>query len=1153
MSRRLSIKWKVTLVIIVTSCLAVAAGSIGFAIYDTLAYRKTMVEGLSILADAIGTNSSEAIASNDRESARKVLAALRVDRNVVWGAIFLPDGSEFATFTSRNKEKDYHNKSGYDAVSSGKTCWGNVEAVALDPEQRRKGYRLTAKFLCMYQQIYSDGDYLGTLFIQSGLDQLYARVRQYIMIVLVILAGSSAVAFMLAWPLGRYIERPVWDLKKERDRAENYLAIAGTIFLAIDKRERIAMVNKKGCEILGYSEKELLGKNWFENFLPREELDRRRQSFSKLMAGEGNLPEYKESVVETRDRGRRTIAWHNTLMRDEKGRISGTLSSGVDITERKLAEQAVADSKTLLNNVFQSMSEGLLVLDRDFHIIYWNHAMEKISRTPACELVGTDKLPWEVFPHLIEQGVDDMMRRAMQGEVVHRDNIPYKLPDGTAGYTSETYHPLRAASGEVTGIFGVIHEVTNHKQTERELISAKENVENVNAQLEQAIVQANRLAMEAQIASIAKSEFLANMSHEIRTPMNGVIGMTGLLLDTELTREQKEYAETVRKSAESLIKIINDILDFSKIEAGKLELDIIDFDLRCTLDDINDVMALRAHDKNLEYITSVDPKVPSLLRGDPGRLRQVLINLIGNAVKFTSQGEVIVVVSLDREDDSGAVVRFSVNDTGIGIPREKLDHIFEAFTQADASTTRKFGGTGLGLAISKQLVQIMGGEIGIESEAGKGSIFWFTAVFEKQVNAAAEQRFEPINDITGKKVLVVDNNAASRQMLRRHLLNWQLRPDEASEAALAMEKLKQAAAAGDPFDVALINMCLPGTDGEKLGGMIASQAELKGTRLVMITSLGKRGDVRRLEQIGFSAYLTKPLKQSQLYDCLAAVCSGKQHSTEPSGQQIITRHTLAENRRRRVRILVAEDNMTNQKVAVKILEKLGYRTDAVANGREALKALARVAYDLVLMDCQMPDMNGFEATRQIRNAGSDVVRHDVPIIALTANAFESDRDECARAGMNDYIAKPVDPHALADVIDKWISKAATEQAVDAEGESMDDKEIFDADFLLNQLSGDKELAEEILGDFLEDIPKRIQALEQGLHQEDADLVFREAHTIKGACGNVGAGNLQQLARRIEQAGHSSDKGLKQAASLIPEFRRAFERAREIILRSGPRC
>jgi len=430
-------------------------------------------------------------------------------------------------------------------------------------------------------------------------------------------------------------------------------------------------------------------------------------------------------------------------------------------------------------------------------------------------------------------------------------------------------------------------------------------------------------------------------------------------------------------------------------------------------------LAVRAHEKGLELACLMEPGVPRLLRGDPGRLRQILTNLAGNAIKFTDQGELVLHVSLQEEDDDHATLHFAVKDTGIGIPRDKLGSIFDAFTQADGSTTRRFGGTGLGLAISMQLVEKMGGRIGVESEEGKGSTFWFTARLCKQPPGRVKE-VEMYKEIRGVRILAVDDNATHRRVLAEMLGSWECRHEEAADAQSALKKLRAAAREGNPFRIAILNMFMPEIDGENLGKTIKEDPLIRDSKLVMMSSVGQRGDASRLEEMGFAAYLTKPVKRFQLYNCLMMVM-GRKSETETKRERIITRHAVAEERKHKIRILLAEDNVINRTLALKILEEMGYRADAVANGLEAVKTLEVIPYDLVLMDVQMPEMDGFEATRQIRNPESAVCNPNIPIVAMTAHAMKGDRERCIEAGMDDYLTKPIRRVELARTIARWTS------------------------------------------------------------------------------------------------------------------------------------
>jgi CheY-like chemotaxis protein len=503
--------------------------------------------------------------------------------------------------------------------------------------------------------------------------------------------------------------------------------------------------------------------------------------------------------------------------------------------------------------------------------------------------------------------------------------------------------------------------------------------------------------------------------------------MSGLLADTSLDNEQKDYTDNIQTSAEVLLSLINDILDFSKIEAGKLEFERLDFDIRATIEEMADLLAYRIQQKGLEFVCHVHHEVPSMLVGDPGRLRQVLLNLCSNAQKFTNKGEISISVLLVEETDSHAVLRFDVRDTGIGIPQDRMDRLFKSFSQVDASTTRKYGGTGLGLVISKKLVEMMGGTIGVESREGFGSIFWFTARFDKQPRIQQQILEAPV-DMRSKRILVVDDNKTNLEIVTNYMRNWHFSFEICNESLAVIDILKGAIDDGCPFSMAILDYMMPGVNGEELGRTIKADPLLRDIELIMFTSFSQRGDAARLEDLGFAAYLPKPIKYHQLYDCIIAVFEKRSIVSEPSQKQrIITKYTLPDEARRRIRILIAEDNPVNQKIGLKVLEKAGIRADAVSNGLEAIRSLETIPYDIVLMDVQMPELDGLTATRMIRSGEASVLRKDVIIIAMTARAMKGDREQCEAAGMNDYITKPVQPQILLEKIGVYIELIANQK------------------------------------------------------------------------------------------------------------------------------
>jgi two-component system sensor histidine kinase/response regulator len=573
-------------------------------------------------------------------------------------------------------------------------------------------------------------------------------------------------------------------------------------------------------------------------------------------------------------------------------------------------------------------------------------------------------------------------------------------PDGHETWVSTTKVPWSDGSGHVIGTFGLSRDITARKLAEEKLKVAKEAAEK---------------------AGRAKSEFLANMSHEIRTPMNGVIGMTDLLLSSELDPQQREFAETIRASGETLLTIINDILDFSKIEAGKLTFEILDFDLVETVESTLDLLAAAAHRKRIELVCEIAANVPAKLRGDSGRLRQIITNLVSNAIKFTEKGEVVVRLNMANQTETHATVRFNIEDTGVGISPAAQSGLFQPFSQADGSTTRKYGGTGLGLAIAKRLVAIMEGQIGVESKPGEGSTFWFTAKLEKQGGPAESPR-QYSQDLPAARVLVVDDHATNRKILFHQILAWKMQPECVASGAEALEFLRGAAAGGKPYSLALLDVQMPEMDGFMLARAIKIDPTIAKTPLIVLTSLGQVLSTTELNESGIEAYLVKPVKQSRLLDCMINAMGKAVAETTTFALAVTSSEPSLPLEK--VRILLAEDNSVNQKVALAQLQKLRYKANAVANGMEVLEAMQQISYDIILMDCQMPEMDGYEATQALRH-WEQSIKNPCPwhapvyIIAMTANAMRGEREKCIAVGMDDYLSKPVRTAELQTALERW--------------------------------------------------------------------------------------------------------------------------------------
>jgi len=1092
-------------------------------------------------------------------------------------------------------------------------------------------------------------------------------------------------------------EKAERSLKQERDFTNAVIDTAGALVVVLDPEGHILRFNRAAEQLSGYSLAEVKGRLlWDLGLIPPEDVPSVKQAFEQLKGNYSLFLNRHENFWHTKQGALRLISWSNTALINAAGEVEFVMGTGIDITDRKLAELALKESEERYRDLFENATDLIQSVDAEGHFLYVNRAWketlgydeaqvyqmtlfdilhpdcrehcqalfqkllagEKLERVETAFLTATGETVWlegnvncrfedgvmvatrGIFRNITEQkkAAEELERQNRRAQLLA--NLSLKIresldiaeilettvteiqallkadrvlvyrfqPDGSGIISKEKTQPgIPSLLGEVIEdpcfqekyaqlysqgrvrvvsdveseglepcylellqkmqvranlvvplfleqqLWGLLlaHQCSGPRQWqpfEMELLSQLANQIGI-ALTQAALLERERkrsLELEqarkaAEQAAQAKSSFLATMSHEIRTPMNAVLGMTGLLLETPLNAEQRDFVETIRVSGDALLTLINDILDFSKLEAGEMELEILDFDLRSCLEEVADLFAPTAHAKGLELAVLMPPEVPRYLRGDASRLRQILNNLVSNAIKFTHQGEVVIQAELMQETTTHVQLRLSVRDTGIGIPKEAQAKLFQPFTQVDASTTRKYGGTGLGLAICKQLTELMGGKIFLESEEGRGSTFSVELTLERQ--PYAQQLAQPSArvpvDLQGKRLLVVDDNATNRKILRCQATAWGMVVEEAENAYQAMDKLRQAVREGRPFPLAVLDMQMPEVDGETLGRWIKADPQLAETQLVMMTSLGLGEHSRRAAEIGFAAYLVKPVKQSRLQEALVmALGKSSGLSTSLLGMSpVLPQTTPREDRpRQSLRILLAEDNPVNQKVALRQLESLGYKADVVANGQEVLDLLQQVRYDLILMDCQMPVMDGYEATRRLRQRERGSGHHTV-VIAITANAMHEDRERCLQAGMDDYLSKPVLKEDLERVINYWSRQIASSALGAANGPTSEvaspappspkgasgnsDPTLpypIDSAYLERATGGDSQFQRELLQVFVQDCQNLLPRLRQAVAAGNAEDLRKIAHRLKGASANVGAHAFSQAARELEHLG-----------------------------------
>jgi PAS domain S-box-containing protein len=912
-----------------------------------------------------------------------------------------------------------------------------------------------------------------------------------------------------------------------REREADFRALfddAPVAYHELDTENRITRVNKTELAMLGYTAEEMVGRTVWEFIVEEASHD----TIPARLASELHL-EATQRTFRRKDGSVVPVLMRHRLITDSNNEVCGMRSTLQDISALKRVEHELRQAEEKYRSIFENAIEGIFQTTPDGRFQSANPALARILG-----YASPDELTRQLSDISRQLYVDPDRRKEFiqameQNSAVEGFVSQVYRQDGAVIWISEHARSVTDERGHVIYFEGTVEDITSRRQAEDEIAKARDTA-----------LESARL----------KTEFLANMSHEIRTPMNGIIGMTGLLLDSEQTPKQRDFTVTIQQSADALLHIINDILDFSKIEAGMLVFEEIDFDLPSVVEGATELLAGRAAAKKLELATMVHSEVPCALRGDPGRLRQVITNLVGNAVKFTETGEVVVRARMAEESWGEVLVRFDICDTGIGIAPEAQGKLFQAFVQADGSTTRKYGGTGLGLAICKQLVKQMGGSIGVQSEPTKGSIFWFTARFGKQHPGKAASPIRPA-ELQQRRVLVVDDNETSRVICQHLLASWGMEQHLESSGDSALATMRREAARGRPFEIVIIDTVMPGMDGLMLARAIKTDPRISQSRLIMLTQIDRRDDLEAFRECGVDDYLTKPVKRKQLLEALLNVMGSEEGPKAiMSGLMAIGAPTETVEEPAKIlaplRILIAEDNVVNQKVALHQLQKLGYIADAVDNGRLVLDSLDRQRYDIVFMDCQMPELDGYAATAEIRRReGTD--KHTW-VVAMTAHSLEGDREKCLAAGMDDYVSKPVKIDDLKGAIDRFAGMKTARDAGSNGGKDIIDHSALDA-FRELDADGSGGILGQLISVFLENTPGLINELRQSIRDGASPQAARLAHTLKGSCSNFGAQRMRELCFELENlAGSGSVEG---AGGLIEEIEKEFGLVRVVLEKELP--
>lgn len=904
-------------------------------------------------------------------------------------------------------------------------------------------------------------------------------------------------------------------LKFNQAQLQAILDYTSAVIYIQDIEGKYVLVNKQFEKLFHKSSIEVIGKKPHE-VLPKQFADKIVEN--NLTVLESRVPIVVEEFFPDRQTTRFYIANKFPFFNDQ-GMPYAVGGISADITEIKHIQDTLKESEERLSLALKSAEAGSWTWNVVKDVLVWDDYLHHLFGLKP----GFFPATYEAFLNLIcpedRKLVAENVKRSLEQGTEHDTEFRIFHPDGSLHYLGIRGKVHWDEVGNATHMTGVAWDITRYKRAEKELMHAKEMAEG--------------LAEQAAEASNAKSAFLAAMSHEIRTPLNGVIGMTGLLLDTRLSMEQREYIDTIRISGEALLSVINDILDFSKIESGRMDLENVDFDLHALVDDVVEMISVQAHKKGVAIGAYIEPNVPDWFSGDSARVRQVLNNLLSNAAKFTEKGEISVRVKLIMKDGKRVTLLFEVIDTGIGITPEVRTRLFQPFSQGDISTSRKYGGTGLGLAISKRLVEVMGGTLDVESFPGRGTRFWLTIQLVECAKPAGKSEHVMLPELEGSRILCVDDNAINREIVKRQIEHWKMHCDVAVNAAEALSMLKKSAADNQPYKLVIVDYMMPGMTGIEMIQIMRELDEIAKTPVIIVSSLGNSFDLDELKKLGVAMILSKPIRQGKLYENIVAVLTNKNANGELFISPTLVQHLVQQ--KKKSRILLTEDNTINQQVATRMLSRLGYHSDIAANGLEALDALQRIPYDLVLMDCQMPEMDGYVATEKIRNLEKKQNKKRLPIIAMTAHALKGDREKCLAAGMDDYIPKPIDMKVLETTLEKWL--AETEKTLSLERdekmttdnrddqsmkEQVNNPSLIDMVRLQDIFGDDNAAIHEFIKSFLAATEELLKEIQLAINNKDTKLSKDLFHRLKGSSGNSGIMQLHALGLQAEEKVSQSD-------------------------------